>query len=76
MSKHEHEKTKITTPELCPSFLHAQEYYQDEPEIQKKIHIKLSRICQRQNQKYLWSDLRRTEMLSTKICRLAKAETI
>ena len=35
MSKDEREKTKITTPELCPSFLHAQEYYQDEPEIQK-----------------------------------------
>ena len=35
MSKHEHEKTKIITPELCPSFLHAREYYQDEPDIQK-----------------------------------------
>ena len=35
MSKHAHEKTKITAPELCPSFLHAREYYQDEPEIQK-----------------------------------------
>lgn len=34
MSKHAHEKTKITAPELCPSFLHAREYYQDEPEIQ------------------------------------------
>ena len=41
MSKHEHEKTKITTPELCPSFLHAQEYYQDEPEIQKKNTYKI-----------------------------------
>ena len=35
MSKHAHEKTKITAPELCPSFLHARECYQDEPEIQK-----------------------------------------
>lgn len=35
MSKHEHEKTKITAPELCPSFPHAREYYQDEPDIQK-----------------------------------------
>ena len=32
MSKHAHDKTKITAPELCPSFLHAREYYQDEPE--------------------------------------------
>ena len=35
MSKHEHEKTKITTPELCPSYLHAREYYQNEPEMQE-----------------------------------------
>ena len=34
----------MIVPELCPSFLHAQEYYQDEPVVGKKQELPMVRV--------------------------------